>query len=294
MQSNNLSLNRRSKARRRRSTSPSSTLLVFAFRQSPAPFRRLKATWTTFGRQQLFSPPVIVSSARLRPFNMATASPPLAMLLAEPLTSTHQLLSLIVPPLARLDLLHDQPELLERFPAPAAEGSDDASKLLKRQLGLVQKALVERVWPDWEAAVAAEEGAEVAKVVFERWFVPASFEDPRHAEVALSTYAVLSSLLSSRATPPLQRRSLELVLILLARLTSAFSLKEAYVAVHGQPKEKNGRANDSRSAERWERVVKDLLSLPTRVANAWSALADRSGVSIGRPSDGIPVELDWR
>lgn len=225
---------------------------------------------------------------------MATASPPLATLLAEPLTSTNQLFSLIVPPLARLDLLHDQPELLERFPSPAAEGSDDAPKFFKRQLGLVQKALVERVWPDWEAAVAAEEGDEAAKVILERWFVPASFEDPRHAEVALSAYAVLSSLLSSRATPPLQRRSLELVFSLLARLASAFSLKEAYVAILGQPEEKNGLTNDSQAAERWERVVKDLLSLPTKVANAWGALADRAGVSMGNPSDGIPVELDWR
>ncbi|ORY83468.1 telomere length regulation protein-domain-containing protein [Leucosporidium creatinivorum] len=224
---------------------------------------------------------------------MATVSPPLSTLLAEPLTSTNQLLSLIAPPLARLDLLQDQPELLERFPGPAAEGSDDASKFLKRQLGLVQKALVERVWPDWEAAVAAEEGDEVAKVVFERWFMPASFEDPKHAEVALSAYAVLSSLLSSRATPPLQRRSLELAFALLARLASAFSLKEAYVAILGQSKEKNGRSNDSQAAERWERVVKDLLSLPTKVANAWGALADRAGVPMDRPSEGIPEELDW-
>jgi telomere length regulation protein len=225
---------------------------------------------------------------------MATASTPLATLLAGPLTSTDQLLSLVVPPLARLDLIHDQPELLERFPAPAAEGSDDASKFLKRQLGLVQKALVERVWPDWEAAVAAEEGDAVAKVVFERWFVPASFEDPRHAEVALSAYAVLSSLLSSRATPPLQRRSLELVLSLLARLASAFSLDEIYVAILGQLTEKNGRSSAPQAAERWERVVKDLLSLPTKVANAWGTLADRAGVPMGRPSDGIPHELDLR
>lgn len=226
---------------------------------------------------------------------MATASPPLATRLAEPLSSTNQLLALLIPSLARLDLLQDEPQLLERFSAPAAaEGSDEATKFLKRQLGLVQRVLVERVWPDWEAAVAAEEGVELARVVLERWFVPPSFADPRHAEVALSAYAVLSSLLSPRTTPPLQRRSLELVSSLLARLASAFSLQAVYVAILGRDDTHRTPSAESQDAERWERTVRDLVGLPTRVANAWGAIAERTAIPQGRVGADIPPELEWR
>lgn len=216
-----------------------------------------------------------------------SSAPLLAASLAEPLSSVEQLLALIVPPLARIDLLQDQPTLLARFPPPAAEGSDDASRFLKRQLGLVQKLLVVRVWPDWEATVAAEEGGEVARIVFERWFVPPSFEATEHQEIALSAYAVLISLLSPRTTPPLPPKSLELISSLLARLASAFSLEQVFSATVS-------KSDDAQTMDRWERTVKDLLVLPTKVANAWGALAERMAIPLGRVGASIPQELEWR
>ena len=221
---------------------------------------------------------------------MSTALPPLATALAEPLSSVDQLLSLIVPPLARLGLLHDQSALLSRFPPPAAEGSDDTSKFLKRQLGLVQKVLVERVWPDWHAAVVAEEGEQVAQIVFERWFVPPSYDSLDHQEVSLSAYAVLLSLLSPRNQSPLQRSSLELVTSLLARLASAFSLEQAFAATVGP----STKEQDVQAVDRWDRTVKDLLNLPTKVANAWGSLAEKGAAPLGRVGASIPDELEWR
>jgi telomere length regulation protein len=229
---------------------------------------------------------------------MATAVPPLSTLLSSPLSSTTQLLAFLVPPLARLGLVADQPQLVAEYPSPDLDinVNKDTTRFLKRQLALVQKVLVERVWPDWEAALEAEEG-QLGELVLERWFVPPSLDNPIHAEVAFSSYAVLSSLLSPRTKPPLQPRSVEIVLSLLVKLSSTFGLEQAYLAIFGRSS--TGRrledaGADAQDAERWERVLKDLVSVPTKVANAWGSLTEAKAIPQGRVGDGIPAELEWR
>lgn len=205
--------------------------------------------------------------------------------LAEPLASTSQLLDLLVPPLSALDALPDHRDLASRH--GEADGSIDASRFVKRQLGLVQKVLVERVWPDWEGALEADEGR-AALAVFERFFLPASTIASSNAatnlanDIALSAYAVLSSLLSVKSAATLRPRSLEIIASLLVRLSAAFSVRQLYRATFcaADPASSGAAVDDEdevdpASLSRWEHGLKDLLAVPTRVANAWGSSKEK-------------------
>ncbi|BGO98415.1 telomere binding protein [Rhodotorula toruloides] len=203
--------------------------------------------------------------------------------LAEPLASTDELLDLLLPPLQSLSLLSDQPSLAQRHarsPFPFR-----AERFARRQLGLVQKVLVEKVWPEWEGALEAEEGA-AGLVIFERFFVPpptafastSSDASSNGATVAISAYNVLSSVLSSKTVSTLPPRSVELALDLLAKLSSAFNVEELYMATVGssaleknvdgaEPEDEDSFA-DPAAVARWETTQRVLLGVPTRAANA--------------------------
>ncbi|GAA6029657.1 hypothetical protein JCM8097_000988 [Rhodosporidiobolus ruineniae] len=217
--------------------------------------------------------------------------------LAEPLASTAQLLDLLVPALAALSLFSDQPDLVSHH--TSVQSILDPSRFVKRQLGLVQKVLVERVWPDWEAALEAEEGAG-GPVVFERWFLPPPASSSFGGEVALSAYSVLSALLSSKSTANLRPRSLEIASSLLARLSQSFNIEQVYFATlanaparmqEGSDDEDEDGA-DPASLARWELALKALVNVPTRVANALGAMQERQNVPAGRAGEGVPAELE--
>ncbi|GAA5880743.1 hypothetical protein JCM16303_004335 [Sporobolomyces ruberrimus] len=223
--------------------------------------------------------------------------------LLEPLSSTVQLLDLLVPPLLALDLLPDvSPAFLSRYRLPTTL-SIDPSRFLKRQLGLVQKVLVEKVWPDWEKAVEAEEGTD-GLLVFERWFVPPSTSSTSStiaAEVAQSSYAILSAVLSGKSAPTLQTRSLEIVSSLLIKLNTSFNLSELYLSSLGtSPPSSVTVTEDSDSEDEedridpaslamWEQSIKDLMGIPVRVANAWGLQSEKKGTRVG---ERIPAELE--
>ncbi|GAA5900638.1 hypothetical protein JCM6882_000928 [Rhodosporidiobolus microsporus] len=233
----------------------------------------------------------------------------LAARLAEPLASTSQLLDLLVPPLHALSLLPDQPSLVQRHASSSAP--IEPARFVKRQLGFVQKVLIERVWPDWEAALEAEEG-KAALAVFERWFVPPPCPAPAFsstsldfgAEVALSAYSVLSSILSSKSTVDLRPRSLEIASQLLVSLSRSFSVQEMYLATVGRPTTPASNAvsdeddsddeggADPASLARWEEAMRNVVSIPTRVANAWGAMQEKQKLPNARPGVGVPPELD--
>ncbi|GAA5891676.1 hypothetical protein JCM5296_005508 [Sporobolomyces johnsonii] len=236
----------------------------------------------------------------------ATAGPSLASRLAEPLSSISQLLDFLVPPLVSLNLLPEQPSLANHYritPTPL-----DPGRFLRRQLGLVQKILVEQVWPDWESALQAEEGPAGVQVL-ERWFVPPSnhngasrtTSDDTSAKVALSAYAVLSSLLSIKSASTLRPRSLEIVSQLLVELSSTFNIEEIYLSTVGSspvrppPAEEDSDDDDTvdpASLSLWEQSLRDLINVPARVANAWGAIREKQRLPTGRVGEGVPAELE--
>ncbi|GAA5892867.1 Tel2p [Sporobolomyces salmoneus] len=227
-----------------------------------------------------------------------SSGPSLSSRLSEPIESTAQLLELLVPPLIALDLVFDLPSsFLSRFRSPE---SIDPNKFVKRQLGFVQKILVEKVWPDWEKTVEAEEGTQ-GSLVFERWFIPppvSTLTSTIGAKVAISSYAVLSSMLSTKTASTLQPRSLEIISDLLVKLQSAFNFSDVYNATLGQAtrakiveaenSDEEDEQIDPASLSAWEQSIRDLLGIPVRVANAWGSISEKRGTRIGAS---VPVEL---
>jgi telomere length regulation protein len=216
--------------------------------------------------------------------------------LAEPLTSTTQLLDLLVPPLCALSILPAN----TAFASHTSSSSDfDPARFVKRQLGLVQKVLVEQVWPDWEAALEAEHG-KVALLLFERYFIPPSdpTASPLGGEVALSAYAVLNTLLSAKAASTIQPRSLEIISSLLVKLSRDFDVERVYLTTLAGANVPGADITDDADEEdeadpaslaRWEQTLKDVLNVPTRVANAWGAQQQKAG---GRGGSRVPPELE--
>ncbi|BGP23726.1 telomere binding protein [Rhodotorula toruloides] len=222
--------------------------------------------------------------------------------LTEPLVSTDELLDLLLPPLQCLSVLPDHPSLTRRHaqnPFPF-----QAERFARRQLGLVQKVLIEKVWPEWEIALEAEEGA-AGLAVFERFFLPppAAFASTSSnmgsagADIAISAYSVLSSVLSSKTIATLPSRSIEIALDLLARLSSSFNIEQLYLATIGSSKlekvvagmrlEDEEDVVDPAVAARWDITQRVLLSVPTRAANAWGAMLGKGK----KVANSFPQEL---
>ncbi|GAA5894007.1 hypothetical protein JCM8208_001306 [Rhodotorula glutinis] len=230
----------------------------------------------------------------------------LATRLAEPLASTSHLLDLVVPPLAACQALDDLPDLV------AAHGHVDAPvdvrRFARRQLGLVQKILVERVWPEWEAALVADDG-QPGQLVLERFFVPpassfastSSSPTSAGAEIALSAYAVLTSVLSAKSASTLPPRSIELATDLLAKLAHVFNVEDLYlstIAVCGRlalgPSGSASEDDDDERADpaavaRFDSSLRHLSGVPTRAANAWGVMRDKQKGCAGPE---FPTDLD--
>ena len=207
----------------------------------------------------------------------------LAQQLSQPIKSVEHLLGLLLAQLDKLGLVHAaEKEWVRRFnpapaPAPAmsqsnpALGQPDHSKTndqwLKRQLGLVQRAILVLVYADWAEAVRAEGGGQLVVLAFARWFIPITKQSSNSymAQVSLSAYSVISSALSNRKplallpaptpaaaaataittapsqpsstaqTTALHPESLAYSLQLMSRLSKCFSLPEIWDAVYGTP-----------------------------------------------------------
>lgn len=212
----------------------------------------------------------------------------LSQQLSSSIKSTDELLGLLVPPLAQMDLLSDDSELASRY-----QGTCDIARLLKRQIGLVQKVLIAKVWPDWSHALTAELGPERARRIIDRWFVPPSCVKMEHATIAASALSVLRSLLSTSLNPPLSPPALEITLERLARLSGVYTIQTAYQAIfssNSSPAE--GIRADAGADAQWRMTVNDFMSLPTRVANAVGLAASVQGN--GPWSMNIPSDLEYR
>ncbi|GAA5874898.1 hypothetical protein JCM3774_006563 [Rhodotorula dairenensis] len=241
------------------------------------------------------------------------AATSLAARLREPFASTDDLLRVLVPPLAQLALVHDHPQLVQDYahaaPAPAPALALDRDRFLRRQIGLVQSAILERVWPDWHRALSSAQAA----VVCERYFVPPP-DAPAPApadkaaaaeaadEIALSAYRVLSSYLSPSSRRRLPPHALSFVLDLVAKLSDRFSVEHLYYATirRRRPGAGSSLADDADpdadadadpvQVQRWEFTLKDMLAIPDRAANA-AAVASASASSDGSSSRAVKAVL---
>lgn len=220
------------------------------------------------------------------------------------LQATSQLLDLLIPTLDTLNLLQDRQDLTTSHASSSLlqippELEISRRTFLKRQLGLVQKVLVETVWPDWEEALKAEdESGGIIEVVFERWFVPVIHENPSEedsvlwTDIAISAYATLTSLLSQKAT--LRPYSLSIITELLRKLSQHYNLDKIYHGIfHLSVGEEEDERTLAKATLRWELVLKDIYSLPTRVGNAWGRLAEAQPTKYNL-REVIPVDLQWR
>jgi len=160
--------------------------------------------------------------------------------------------------------------------------------------------LIEKVWPDWENAIQAEQGEE-GILVFERWFVrPADTNTGDIAsKIAISSYAILSSLLSTKSASTLRPRSLEIISSLLVKLNASFNIRETYlstlstslkpyVTISEDSDDEDERIDPTILAV-WDQSIKDLMGIPTRFANAWGVLSEQKGTRIG---EDLPTALD--
>ncbi|KAK4051053.1 telomere binding protein [Microbotryomycetes sp. JL201] len=197
-----------------------------------------------------------------------------AQALDEPIKSLEVLLDVLLTPLAALGLLDDRPELARQYTTRASDAFS-AQRFLKRQVALVQQALVKRTWPEWAAALSADE-LELLK----RWFCP-----PKG----------LNDATRAQSQPqPLGRQTIELASTLLVKLAQEFAFDEAYPAIVLPPRAKGKQvdlADDTLLSDRWHEFVKTVLSMPAHVANAWGALDKDGGLGSASSIRDMPAEL---
>lgn len=243
----------------------------------------------------------------------------LSQQLSLPLTSTQQLKDLLVPYLDLLQLIPDRQDLITSTSTtlPSTFTSIDLSHdritkrnlFLKRQLGLVQKILIESVWSDWEVVLSSEEeDTDLVEVLFERWFIPLLPEEVGQdrdlaIEIAISSYAILNSLLlQPRSSSKLLRKeSLIIITRLLSKLTSIYTIDILYPTVfqstssneEGDEVEEEEERSITKASAKWDLLFKDIYTIPAKISNAWGRIWESQPSSINL-AEMIPTSLEWR
>ncbi|KAH9056651.1 telomere length regulation protein-domain-containing protein [Lactarius vividus] len=165
--------------------------------------------------------------------------------LKAPIPDLPSLLALISGPLDSIGLLPPHYRQYNTAPLPVAVN-------ISWHVPQIQRALLEHVIPTWEVVLSQEKLTSLV----EQWFIPDAFSyaKPVAGEVAVHAYAAILSL-------PLASYSMSL----LARLTKAYPLDRLHSRVFSLG---DAHPSSSQSNFEWEDVVKSILSVPTRVANA--------------------------
>ena len=248
------------------------------------------------------------SEAIERIASTSTLSPILSTLsvrLAEPIPSVQYLLELLVPALALLQLLSDRPDLISTQSPPDDVPHDERKRevetFTKRQLAFVQKIVLEKIWIDWALELEKEEIG-MSEVVLGRWLAPLSVQEGGgrqgggrrwDCEVAISAYSVLGHALSRKSTKSgndgttLHPMTLELAGRSLQSLVRHYNVDTLFQCLISPNTDERENAI---AADRWERVLRDLFAVPTKVANAYGMQAEKLGTRIGID---IPDTLVW-
>lgn len=157
--------------------------------------------------------------------------------LQQPVTELSSLLALLAAPLGMLGVLPSQ--LRQYNTSPLQE---DQSKAL-RYIPTIQRIILESIVPLWEFALA-EAGA---AAILDTYFCPAQTKNASAVGyVALLSYETILST-------PLSDFSIRL----LSRLSEEYRVGELYLAI-----------NSVERKIKWEDYIRNLLSVPAKVANA--------------------------
>lgn len=268
--------------------------------------------------ERVFLLRILINSSMVDVTSTLDAGRSLATQLGEPLLSVQHLIELVAPVLRLLDLCKDRPDLINcEAKADDEAGYEDTIRqrdgFLKRQIGFVQKVIVEKVWIDWESELERTEVG-LSEIILGRLIVPPVYDDHYDldgydmegstspydrrqiwTEIASSSYAVLLDLISRRSNPTapaLHPSALLFITKSLDRLSRSFTLREEYFGTFGTfcaaTTNADARSNVL-SLNQWETRIKRLMSVPTKVANACGVAATARGD--GRVAMDVPFAL---
>lgn len=161
--------------------------------------------------------------------------------LQAPIPDLQSLLSLLAAPLDCLNLLPPQYRSYNTSPLPV-----EAFRAT-RHLPSLQRAILEHVLPSWHPTLSEKK----LMPLVDQYFVPDSFSysTPSAGQVVLHAYSTILAL-------PFTPYSLDI----LARLSKAYPMDRLYSAIFSTISPQTEMA--------WEDTVKNVLSVPPKVANA--------------------------
>ncbi|KAI0035955.1 telomere length regulation protein-domain-containing protein [Vararia minispora EC-137] len=162
--------------------------------------------------------------------------------LRSPIPDLPTLLSLLTAPLDCLSILPPRFHQYKAITLPP-----DAFRT-SRHVPLIQRALLEHVTPAWKPAL--DEANMMALV--DQYFVPDAFMNatPSAGQVSMHAYSTLLSL-------PFNDYSLSL----LTRLSTSYPVDRLYTSIYGT-------GSSVRAGYLWEDAIRNVLSVPAKVANA--------------------------
>lgn len=219
-----------------------------------------------------------------------------AQRLTGPLSSADEVQSLLLPILAVLELA---PGLASGSGSGSSLSSSSSpspspAQLLKRQLSLIQSAVITHVYLTWSPLLPPN--------LLRALFVPPP-SSPYAGRVAALSYTTLVGLLTRSKRPPgagtgtgtgtgtggsplVHVATLELVVDLLADLVRGFGVAELYPAVFG-----TGTGTGPVEDEVWSGLLRDVVAVPAKVANAAGGLLPSPSPSRCRCE--VRDELEW-
>jgi telomere length regulation protein len=167
--------------------------------------------------------------------------------LQSPVPDISELLTLLSAPLDSLRLLPPQYRKYNTRPLPAIQGIN-----ISRHIPIIQQALLEHIYPSWESSLAELK----ALPLLEQYFCPDvfSFASPVSANLVLLAY---STILSFALT--------EISTRLLIRLTNEYPIDRLHPSIFVSSDD----LAHSRQTLDWEEYIKNICSIPAKVANAF-------------------------
>ncbi|TFK72508.1 hypothetical protein BDN72DRAFT_792148 [Pluteus cervinus] len=178
--------------------------------------------------------------------------------LKHPIPDLSLLLTLLTGPLDILGLL--PPRFARHNTQPLSLALAD----LLKHIPSFQDAILEHIVPTWDGVLS--EGDQLSLV--EQYFCPDafSFANPNTGEIVLFAYSTI-----------LSRPLTDFSIGLLARLSSEYSIDKLYTIAHSG----HGISGAKRNAK-WEDCVRDVMAVPTRVANALEGKKSPATLEYGR------------
>lgn len=171
-------------------------------------------------------------------------------------------------PIENLDaftnLLESAVQALQLGNSVTASTRSPETRIIRRYLPSIQLSLLTAQLPTFLPALD-DTGQQLLKSLF----VPSRQVEgiSVRREIALSTYLILSSCLSTKSATPLPRESRQYVLDLLSDVT-AYDIGDIHWSVGSISDSTEGSKESTARQLRWEDAVTSIIGLPGKIANA--------------------------